>query len=90
MTRFYDGKKLCGITINTFEDGNYTPDFSADFYDVGSLKYSSRLDAFIVNDVDYLIEQAIDWKNGTGDFIDDFSGESWHISCERIVDVTTF
>lgn len=66
--RLYDGKKLVEITMCNWTDNGYTPDWSDDFFDAGILEYNEELDASIVKDVDYCIEQANDWKNAVGDF----------------------
>ena len=71
MTRLYDGKKIAEITMNTWTGNGYTPDFSLDFFEVGVLPYDEKRDAYVVDDVDYCIEYAMDWKDSKGDFHDD-------------------
>ena len=71
MARFTDGKKTVEIKMMTWEDNNYTPDWSNDFYDVGGLEYDDDKDAYIVKDVDYCADQAKDWQNMTGDYTED-------------------
>lgn len=70
MTRFTDGKKTIEIELMVWSDesGGYSPDFSADFFEVGQLDRDTEKDAYVVEDVDYCIEQANDWKNSEGDF----------------------
>ena len=51
------------------------------FFEAGGLEYDKDKDAYIVEDVDYCIDYAMDWKNGTGDFYCDDNNE------EKIVDV---
>ena len=75
MTRFTDdcrtvteiGLYECDIE-NVFRGAC---DFSCDFYEVGSLPYNEEIGAYVVDDVEYLIEQANDWLNQRGDFRDD-------------------
>lgn len=74
MTKLTDGKKTVEITMKMWKYGQYTPDWSNDFFEVGGLEYDEELDAYKVNDVDYCIEQAEDWKNGVGDFSDSEDG----------------
>lgn len=70
MTRLTDGKKTLEIAMNNWTKTDYTPDWSADFFEVGCLPYIEELDAYQVNDVDYCVDQAMDWENNTGDYID--------------------
>ena len=70
MTRLYDGNKTVEISMNNWTDNGYTPDWSADFFEVGCLPYNEEIDAYQVKDVDYCTVQALDWKNNTGDYID--------------------
>ena len=66
--KLYDGKKMVSIEMNNWTDNGYTPDWSIDFFEAGSLEYNEDMDAYIVEDVDYCIEQARDWQNARGDF----------------------
>ena len=68
--KIYDGKKLVEIKMMTWKQA-YTPDWSIDFFDAGSLEYDEKLDAYRVKDVDYCIDQANDWADGVGDFSED-------------------
>ena len=68
MTRLTDGKKTVEITMQTWTGDGYTPDWSYDFFEVGALKRDEDAEAYIVRDVDYCVEMAMDWKNGVGDF----------------------
>ena len=70
MTRLYDGNKTVEISMSNWTGDGYTPDWSADFFDAGCLHYNEEIDAYQVEDVDYCVEQAMDWKNNTGDYID--------------------
>lgn len=66
--RVYDGKRIVDIKMTNWTGTGYTPDWSQDFFEAGSLKYDADKDAYIVDDVDYCIDQAMDWKNAEGDF----------------------
>lgn len=71
MTRLTNGTKTIEITLTTWTGNGYEPDWSADFFSVGSLPYNDELDAYVVDDVDYCVEQANDWASAIGDFRDD-------------------
>lgn len=62
-----DNNKTIEITMRTWNGSNYSPDFAIDFFEA---PYSAELDAYVVDDVDYCIEQATDWENNEGDFSD--------------------
>lgn len=75
MIRLIDSNKAVEISIREWDEENtqYSPDWSADFFDVGNLESidAPELDcnsAYIVEDVDYCIEQANDMVAGIGDF----------------------
>lgn len=59
-----DGKKTVEITMKVWNDFNtgYSPDWSNDFFNAGILPYDEDEDLFIVDDVDYCIEQAEEWE----------------------------
>lgn len=76
MTRLTDGKKTIEISLVIFEGNGWTPDWSNDFFSVGSLPFDEEKQAYVVEDVDYCIEQALDWKNSVGDFADDEPNEN--------------
>lgn len=59
-----DGKKTVEITMKVWNDFNtgYSPDWSDDFFNAGILPYDEDEDFFIVDDVDYCIEQAEEWE----------------------------
>ena len=67
MTKFYDGKKILFISM---KDTNTNLDWENDFFDVGSLSYNSDIDAYKVDDVNYLVDYAADYANGTNTDID--------------------
>lgn len=74
MIRLIDDSKAVEISIREWDDESigYGPDWSADFFEVGNLKTCFADDgmepAYIVDDVDYCIEQANDMVAGIGDF----------------------
>lgn len=59
-----DGKKIVEITMKVWNDFNtgYSPDWSNDFFNASILPYDEDEDFFIVDDVDYCIEQAEEWE----------------------------
>ena len=74
MVTLIDNNKAVEITIREWNEENpgYAPDWSADFFEVGNLETrfadDSMEPAYIVDDVDYCIEQANDMVAGEGDF----------------------
>lgn len=62
MTKFYDGNKMLTITMT---DTNTGCDFESDFFNVGCLVYNEELDAYKVDDVEYLADFAESYANGT-------------------------
>lgn len=67
--KLYDGNKMVEIKMVTYDNTtqNMSPCFAEDFFSAGNL--TMREDgAYIVDDVDYCVEQANDWKNCDGDF----------------------
>lgn len=72
MIRLIDNNKAVEISIREWDEENtqYGPDWAADFFEVGTLEHvdDTDPDAYIVNDVDYCIEQANDMAAGEGDF----------------------
>lgn len=66
MTKFYDGKKVLSISMVSLHDPEGV-DFSADFFTDGinSGNYNADLDAYKVDDVDYIIDYAESYANGT-------------------------
>lgn len=66
-----DGKKTINITMCEWQTGSgCTPDWSKDFFEAGRLPHDDEKDAYVVEDVDYCIDQANDCINHTGDFND--------------------
>ena len=65
MTKFTDNTRTVQISMTDKSTGC---DWEHDFFQVGSLSYDEEKEAYIVDDVDYLIDQAKDYIAGTGDF----------------------
>lgn len=65
-----DGTRTISIQMQTWNGNGYSQDYSKDFFEAGSLEYDEKKDAYIVEDVDYCIEQANDCVNHKGDFND--------------------
>lgn len=68
-TVFTDGSLYLSLELQEFDPftGQNKPDWSADFCDTGILE-QDETGAFIVDDLDCLLEAALDWKYGVGDF----------------------
>lgn len=61
MTRFYDDS--CILSIEMLDNSTGAA-FEADFFEVGNLNYNADLDAYKVDDVEYLADYARDYANG--------------------------
>lgn len=66
-----DGKKLVEVTMKIWNGSGYGPDWANEFFETAGLEFDGEVDAFMVDDVDYCIEQMEDWKNCANDYIDD-------------------
>ena len=66
MIRISDGKQTVEIEMRI----NNGPDFSYDFFDIRQFPHDDETDTYTVPDVEYCIEQALDWKFGRGDYYD--------------------
>lgn len=75
-----DGRRTVEIEMRTWDGNNYSPDWSVDFF---SAPYDEEKEMYVVEDVGYCIEQAEDWKNGIGDYVEEFPNPE----IEKIVDV---
>lgn len=74
MVVLIDNNKAVEISIREWDEEKpgYGPDWSADFFEVGGLETVDNPEiAYIVDDVDYCIEQANDMVAGEGDFAED-------------------
>lgn len=67
MAKFYDGKELVEIRM---VDSNSGVNFEDDFFEVGGLKYNESLEAYIVDDIYYLIDYAQSYADGSNTDID--------------------
>ena len=83
MTKFTDGKKTVEIRMRVWQDGRWSPDWERDFFEVGGLPFDDEAAAYIVDDVDYLVDQANDWHEGIGDYQDDEEGQPGHTPEDR-------
>lgn len=63
MTRLTDGTRTVEITMQVWNGTQYSPDWSNDFFEIGSLPYDSDKNAYVVDDVDYCIDEASDWEH---------------------------
>lgn len=61
-----DGHKTITITMQEWNGSGYGPDFSQDFFE--GARYDYEQECYVVQDVDYCVDQALDYKNGRGDF----------------------
>lgn len=77
-----DGKKTVKITMHVWNEPNMSNDFSSDFFEAGGLDRDEETGAYIVQDIDYCIEQAENWRGRIGDFCDDDSGEERYVFTE--------
>lgn len=68
MVKLMDNKRIIAISMQEWDGSRYRPDWSNDFFDVGLLSYDEGHDAYIVDNVDYCIDMALDWKHARGDF----------------------
>lgn len=80
-----DGKRTVEIEMQNWTGNGYTPDWSIDFFEAGSLPYNEESDTYTVDDVDYCIEQATDWENSEGDFSEDEIDDSRKVFVTEIV-----
>lgn len=81
-----DGKNTVKITMNVWEGDGYSPDWSQDFFEVGSLprRETSRGIEYIVEDVSYCTDQAIDWERRSGDFRDDDTEDERRVDIDEL------
>lgn len=77
MARFTDGRRTVEIDMRVYHtDRGYSSDYSIEFFSVGSLEYDQDLNAYVAEDVQYLIDQAFDWERYKGDFCDQVQQEA--------------
>ena len=78
------------INIRDWHRGQHGTDRSDDFYNVGALETVGEYFGHavkLVDDIDYLIKYASDWKLGLGDFSEDGESEGFD-PWEREFDLT--
>lgn len=68
MTKFTDGKNT--LSIEMVDNATGTT-FENDFFEVGSLKHNKELDAYEVEDVEYLADYAKSYADGTNPDFDE-------------------
>ena len=71
-----DGKKTVEIRMMVWEGNGYSPDWSLDFFEAGSLPYNDETDTYTVDDVDYCIDQAMEWRETNEGFLGDIKTEN--------------
>lgn len=71
-----DGKKTVSIRMMVWEGSGYSPDWSQDFFEAGSLPYNEDTDTYTVDDVDYCIDQATEWKETNECFLGEIKTEN--------------
>lgn len=74
---------IVSIEMREWKDGQYTNDWSNDFFEVGNLPYDEEHDAYIVDDTDYCVQYAKDWQYSEGDFQDDEKNENRMVVVEE-------
>lgn len=68
MTRFTDGNRTALIEMQVLHNGICSPDLSQDILADGIHGFSFEHDAYLVDDLDYVLEYVNDWLNHTGVF----------------------
>lgn len=84
MTRLSDGKKTVEITMNNWTGSGYTPDWSADFFQVGGCAYDDERNVYVVPNVEYCVDCARDWENGRWDGDEDAAQDDLDSRCVDI------
>ena len=76
MIRLTDGYATVTVEMKTWDERNqcYTPDRAPEFFDVGRLHIDFETRAYMVEDVNYCLDQARDSMLHMGDFYDGFPG----------------
>ena len=72
MTRYYDGKKV--LEISMIDENGI--DFSADFFGNGNLPFDEEISAYVVKDVDYLVDYAESYAAGENPDFDNFGDDT--------------
>lgn len=67
MTRFYDGTKVLEISLQGIDDcGRIRPDLSEIFFSSDLIKLDPEVNAYRVDDVDYILRRALEWEYTDG------------------------
>ena len=74
--RFTDGARILEITMRMWDGTRWWQDISGEMLAEPGMQYSAAHDAYICDDIDYVIDYAKDWKDGTGDFAEQGVGEN--------------
>ena len=84
MTNFTDGTK----TVSIWMENVNGVEWSADFYDVGGLEYDEEAEAYKVESIEYLVDQAKDYMAGIGDFYESGAKEGETLTVSGDITVT--
>ena len=84
MTNFTDGTK----TVSIWMENVNGVEWSADFYDVGGLEYDEEAEAYQVESIEYLIDQAKDYMAWIGDFYEAGAKEGETLTVSGDINVT--
>lgn len=68
MTRFTDGHRVALIEMQVLHGSILSPDLSQDILADAITGFSFDHDAYLVNDLDWLVDYANDWLNFKGNF----------------------
>lgn len=73
MTRFIDKEnRIVAVTIT---DRKTRQGMEKDFFEVGALKFDSNFNAYLIDDIDYLIDRMNDYRFAIGNFYGEEPGE---------------
>ena len=69
MTRLFDNNNVLEIEMRVWnsEHSSYSPDWSNDFFVTGCLRYDEEKDGYSVDNVDYCVDQAMEWEKENED-----------------------
>ena len=71
--KLFDKNNTLSIRMYVWDGERWTQDISNDFY--AGAEYVRERDAYEVPDVDYCLDQALNWQFRRGDFADDDTEE---------------
>lgn len=73
-----DGNRTVEIEMVVWDESSasFSPDWSADCFNAGTLPYDEETDTYTVGNVQDCIDYAIDWRDSIGDFRDDYPNEN--------------